>query len=196
MATTLLCALSGFLVPASQRSLVTSPLALASSRTSGAPLLQVDSRVPPDVTAACMWGPGTYDEKEVESNWDAMVSIYGSEELAAKAVTQVRGTVICPLYTNAAGLQTSYEALVSLMGDESKEILAQHPAILTCGEQLRNADKDEVRRLAKIRSVADSIPPEVILGSIAVVSAIVLGRIVMIKFFGAPMVGADAFPMQ
>ena len=192
MATVLLCtALSGFLVPASQRSFVPPPLARAASRTNGL-LLQV----PAEVTAACMWDAGTYSEAEVESNWDAMVEIYGSEELAAKAVTQVRGTVICPLYTDAKGLRTSYDALVALMGDESKEILAQHPAILTCGDDLRNADKDEVRRLAKLRSVADSIPPEVILGSIAVVSGIVLFRIVMIKFFGAPMVGADAFPMS
>lgn len=193
MATLLYTALTGFLVPAAQRPFAPTPLVHATLRTS-AVLLQESSGVPADVTAACMWDPGTYSDAEIEANWNEMVGIYGSEELAKKAVLQVRGTVICPLYTNAAGLRTSYDALVSLMGDESKEILEMHPAILTCGDELRNADKDEVRRLAKVRSIADSIPPEAILGSIALIAGILGYRIVMIKFFGAPMVGADAFP--
>ena len=153
--------------------------------------------VPKAVEEKCMWDAGTYDQAEVEANWDEMVRIYGSEDLAAQAVSQVRGTVICPLYSNPDRLRESYEGLVALMGDaESKEILEMHPAILTCGDEVRNADPDEVRRLAKGRQFADKyITPELLYGSIGAFFLFVGFRVVMIKFFGAPMVGQDAYPM-
>ena len=148
--------------------------------------------VPAAVASACMWDAGTYDEAEVEANWDEIVKIYGSEELAAKAVTQVRGIVMCPLYSNPIRLRESYTALVDLMGDESKEILDMHPAILTCGDEVRNADKDEVRRLAKAREVADKLSPELIIGGIATIVAIGIFKFIQVKSMGGP--GADAFP--
>jgi len=138
--------------------------------------------VPSDVLAACMWDQGTYKDDEVEENWNVLVELYGSQAQASKAVQQVRGTVICPLYTSPALLRESHAALVDTMGDESSEIMAKHPAILTCGDGIRTADPGEVRRLASVREVMDSIPPSAIIGAIVAIVGILIFKIGQIKY--------------
>ena len=110
-------------------------------------------------------------------------------EAAAAAAQQVRGTILCPLYSSPKVLRDSYEALVSNIGEEeAAEILRKNPAVLTCGEGLRDADPDEIRRLASAREVLDKIPPEVLLGVTLLVSAVVVGKIALIKLgYDAPI---------
>jgi hypothetical protein len=53
--------------------------------------------------------------------------------------------------------------------------------VLTCGNDLLAADPGEIRRLAKVREVLDQIPPSVLLGSVLGFSALIFGRIILIK---------------
>jgi hypothetical protein len=142
----------------------------------------VGMALPADVEAATSWETGTYDQQEVEANWDAVVKAYGSQELAAEAVIRLRGSIICPLYASPALIEASLDALKSVIGDEeATEILAKNPAVLTCGDGLRTADPGEIRRLATLRQVLDGIPPSVLLGSIVAASVAILAKIVLIK---------------
>jgi len=112
-----------------------------------------------------------------------MVECYGgSEERAAAACKQVRGSVICPLYASPDLLKTSLAALVDVVGEEEvDEILTKNPAVLTCGEGLRTADPGEIRRLANLRQVLDGIPPSALLGTIVLLAGAILTKIVLIK---------------
>jgi hypothetical protein len=126
---------------------------------------------------------GTYDQGEIEALWDTMVECYGgSEERAAAACKQVRGSVICPLYASPDLLKTSLAALVDVIGEEeADEILTKNPAVLTCGEGLRTADPGEIRRLANLRQVLDGIPPSALLGTIVLFAGVIITKIVLIK---------------
>ena len=142
----------------------------------------VSMALPADVEAATSWESGTYDPKDVEANWDAVVKAYGSQELASEAVIRLRGSIICPLYASPSLIEASLDALKSVIGEEeATEILAKNPAVLTCGDGLRNAEPGEIRRLASLRQVLDSIPPSVLLGTILVASVAILVKIVLIK---------------
>ena len=138
--------------------------------------------LPDDVEAALSWEKGTYDPKDVEDLYEALVEVYGAEDKANTAAKQVRGSVLCPIYANPALLRDSKVALESVLGEEeAKVILKKNPAILTCGNDLYNADPDEIRRLASLREVLDQIPPSVLLGTVLGISAIIGGRILLIK---------------
>lgn len=140
--------------------------------------------VPSEVASCVKWDyeNSPYDPNDVEGLWDALVELYGSEELAITAAKQVRGDVICPLFASPDLLRESYEALVDNLGEtEAREIMAKHPSILTCGPGVRNAEPDEIRRLAAFRQVADQIPPQALLGGVLGISAIIFGKIALIK---------------
>jgi hypothetical protein len=138
--------------------------------------------LPAEVEAATSWDKGTYQDKDVEDNFEALCEVYGSESLATTAAVQVRGAVICPLYASPTLIRESKAALVEVIGaDEASVILTQNPSVLTCGNDLLAADPGEIRRLAKVREVLDQIPPSVLLGSVLGFSALIFGRIILIK---------------
>ena len=90
--------------------------------------------------------------------------------------------MICPIYASPTLLRESAAALVEVLGeDEAAVIMKKNPAVLTCGNDLLKADPDEIRRLAAIREVLDQIPPEVLLAVSIGVTAIIFGRIALIK---------------
>ena len=73
---------------------------------------------------------------------------------------QVRGDVLCPLYCTDELLRESHRCLIENLGEEeAAEIMALNPAVLTCGDGLLAADPEEIRRLAKVRSILDKVPP-------------------------------------
>ena len=138
--------------------------------------------LPEDVEASLSWAKGTYDPKDVEALYEGLIDVYGSEDRAGAAVRQVRGTILCPLYASPTLLKESATALESLLGAEETEvILKKNPSILTCGNDLYSADPDEIRRLANLREKLDQIPPSVLLGVTLGLSAIIFGRIILIK---------------
>ena len=147
--------------------------------------LTMMASVPADVAKSVKWNfeESPYDPAEVEALWDTLVELYNSDaEAAATAAKQVRGDVICPLFASPTLLRESYEALVDNLGEtEAREIMAKHPAILTCGPGIRGAEPDEIRRLATLRNVMDRIPPSALLGVTLALSAAILGKIALIK---------------
>ena len=139
-------------------------------------------RLPDEVSEALPWDDSKYDADDVEALWLVLVEIFGSEERALAATRQVRAQIICPLFANPALLRASRDALVDNLGeDEATLVIAKNPCVLTCGEGLRTADPSEIKRLAEVRKVLDSIPPEALLGSILAVSALLLAKIIAIK---------------
>ena len=138
--------------------------------------------LPPDVQTTVPWAEGTYLQSDVEELWDVLCEVYGSDELAATAAKQVRCSVLCPLYASPAQIRESKVALIEMLGiAEAATIMCKHPAVLTCGSDLRFADPDEIRRLAALRQVLDRIPPEALLASVLGVSAFIGGKIALIQ---------------
>lgn len=156
----------------------TTPMRAVGGRTA----LATMRALPAEVEKANSWDKGTYLETDIEENFEALIELYGSEDRAIAAATQVRGTVICPIYASPTLLRESAAALVEVLGeDEAAVIMKKNPAVLTCGNDLLKADPDEIRRLAAIREVLDQIPPEVLLAVSIGVTAIIFGRIALIK---------------
>lgn len=145
--------------------------------------------LPDDVQEANSWDKGTYKEEDVEENYEALIELYGSVELANAAVKQVRGVVLCPLYASPTLLSDSKSALVEVVGEEEAAvIMKKNPSVLTVGPELANADPDEIRRLANLREFLDQIPPSVLLGVTLGVSAIIGLRILLIQTGNLPYV--------
>ena len=65
--------------------------------------------------------------------------------------------------------------------EDAAEILVKNPAVLTCGEGLRNADRAEIFRLANLRQVLDRIPPQAIWATILVLVVGIGGKILAIQ---------------
>eukprot|EP00966_Prymnesium_polylepis_P001568 36299-Prymnesium_polylepis.1 len=107
-----------------------------------------------------------------ERNWDKLVELYASDELALAACRQ-NAMILSSMFANPELLEESYEALVLAMGgsNEAREIMLKNPSVLTCGAGIANSSADEIRTLANFRNAADSIPPSalwaVLLGSSA-----------------------------
>ena len=72
---------------------------------------------------------------------------YGSEALALQAVQQ-NPTILNPAYTSPPGLVgRSKAALVEVLGEEGAlEVMLQNPAVLQCGESLREQPAGQIRR--------------------------------------------------
>eukprot|EP00900_Chrysochromulina_parva_P001228 jgi/Chrpa1/11105/Chrysochromulina_OHIO_Genome00020691-RA len=139
-------------------------------------------RLPVAISEALPWDESAYAAVEVEALWEAVLKAYGSEDAAAKAVRQVRGQIVCPIFATPALVAASRAALVERMGEEeAKTIMGKHPCVLTCGDGLLTADPDEIRRFAELRRVLDAIPPQALLGTVAAIGAAVLGKIILIK---------------
>ena len=151
--------------------------------------------LPADVEEAISWEKGTYQDGDVEDNFEALVEVYGSEALAGAATKQVRGTVICPIYASPDLLRESKSALIEVLGEEEAAvIMRKNPAVLTCGDDLLKADPDEIKRLANIREVLDQIPPQVLLGVSVGIPAIIFARIALIKAGVMAPVGSSISP--
>ena len=138
--------------------------------------------LPAEVQAANSWDPGTYQEVDVEANWEALCEAYGSEERASAAAQQVRGSVLCPIYSTPNLIRDSKDALVTVLGtDEAAVIMKKNPAVLTCGGDLLTADPDDIRRFANLRETLDKIPPQALLALVLGISAFILGKIALIR---------------
>ena len=72
---------------------------------------------------------------------------YGSEARALQAVQQ-NPTILNPAYTSPPGLVSrSKAALVEVLGEEGAlEVMLQNPAVLQCGESLREQPAGQIRR--------------------------------------------------
>jgi len=128
------------------------------------------------------WQSGVYLDEQVEELWDTVVTFYESESAAANAARQCKFVILCPLYASPQLLRASHAALIEAIGaDEAAEILVKNPAVLTCGEGLRNADRAEIFRLANLRQVLDRIPPQAIWATILVLVVGIGGKILAIQ---------------
>jgi len=128
------------------------------------------------------WQSGTYSDEQVEELWDTVASLYESESAAADAARQCKYVILCPLYASPQLLRASHTALIQNIGEEdAAEILVKNPAVLTCGEGLRNADRAEIFRLANLRQVLDRIPPQAIWATILVLVVGIGGKILAIQ---------------
>jgi hypothetical protein len=151
----------------------------APTRRSRTPMMGI----PASVEECFPWDKNTYSPDDIEELWEAVVEAYGSEGAAEAAVLQVRGQILCPVYITPDMVQESRAALAANLGEEeASEIMAKNPCILTCGESLEVADPAEIRRLAQFRFYFDKIPPAVLLGSVLLISAAVLAKILLIRF--------------
>ena len=97
-----------------------SPLpAIGASMTRRRPSQISLRELPAEVDAALSWEPGTYDPKDVEDLWEGLIGVYESEDAAASAAKQVRGSILCPLYASPTLLQESKAALVEVLGEDA-----------------------------------------------------------------------------
>ena len=138
--------------------------------------------LPAEVEKANSWDRGTYPDADVEELWDALCEVYESEAAAAKAAIQVRGSVLCPIYSSPSMLRDSKAALENVLGaDEAAVIMEKNPAVLTVGSDLVSAEPDEIRRLASLREQLDKIPPSALLAVVLGLSAFIGGKILLIQ---------------
>ena len=97
-----------------------------------------------------------YKPAEIAALWKTLKTVYGSDALARKAVSQ-NNQVLCPLYASPALLSQSHAALVKKLGkEEALDIQLKNPAVLTCGAAgLDASDVGEIRNAANVRQVLD-----------------------------------------
>ena len=122
-------------------------------RVASSPVLFFDTLFPtkaPEVPWA-----SSYKQKDIDALWNTLKQVYGSEAAARKAVKQ-NNQVICPLYATPATMRLAYNSLVKLCGKaDAKEIMANNPAILQCGD-LSGEDPVALRKAAAARVGMDS----------------------------------------
>ena len=152
--------------------------------------------LPPDVAASNPWEKGTYDEKEVEELWETLREVYENDSKASAAAIQVRGTILCPLYSTPNRIRESKAALVDVLGEaEAAVVMSKNPAVLTCGDEIRYADPAEIMRLANLREVLDKIPPSVLLGVTLGISGFIAIKIALVQYDNYQMT-SGGFPMS
>lgn len=103
----------------------------------------------------------TYDKKSLELLWGALLQIYGSVELAEKAVL-ANPQVLNPSYSFCNTMIVSKNVLVDMMGtEEALEVMLKNPAVLQCGPALDTLGPDEIKGFANLRSTFNNIPENV-----------------------------------
>lgn len=139
----------------------------------------LNMKLPPEVATEISDFAALYKANDIEALWKAVRECYGSEEAALQAVRQ-NNAVLSPVYATPALLRRSALLLKQLLGEEdAAKVLRDNPAVLTCGEVLAESDPAEIKRIAAVRRVLDSIPKSGLQGLVAVLVASIAYRLVV-----------------
>jgi len=100
-----------------------------------------------------------YRQVELELLWAALLRCYGSKERALQAV-QANPQIMNPSYTFPNTVLESRRVLGSLMSqEEALEVMLLNPAVLQCGPSLELSGASEIKALASLRSLGNSLLP-------------------------------------
>eukprot|EP00908_Phaeocystis_cordata_P027359 Transcript_9914.p2 GENE.Transcript_9914~~Transcript_9914.p2 ORF type:complete len:368 (-),score=94.44 Transcript_9914:105-1136(-) len=121
----------------------------------------------------------SYPQKDVAALWKAVKTAYGTEADALSAV-RANPQILNPAYTSPPGLVgRSKAALVAVLGEkEALEVMLKNPAVLQCGNSLREQPPAQLRSFANARSAVDRLPagaPAALLGTLSLLLLFVLG---------------------
>lgn len=100
-----------------------------------------------------------YPAKELEFLWGALVKVYGSKDRALAGAT-ANPQILNPSYTFPNTVLESKAQLLRVMSEaEAQEVMAKNPAVLQCGPSLDLFGTDEIRMIAEMRSMGNTMVP-------------------------------------
>ena len=100
-----------------------------------------------------------YPKKDVELLWSALVTVYGSEDMAVQAARD-NPQILNPAYSFCNTILESKKCLTRVMSEEEAlEVMSLNPAVLQCGPTLDPLGKAEIMAFARARSVGNSLLP-------------------------------------
>ena len=115
-------------------------------------------RLPPSMVEVTSNFKKTYEKKQLELLWGALLKCYGSQALAEQAV-YANPQILNPSYSFCNTMIDSKDVLFNMMGkDEALGVMLKNPAVLQCGPSLDTLGPDEIKGFANIRSLGNRIP--------------------------------------
>lgn len=134
------------------------------------------ARLPVEATAIASSFQRSYEVKELELLWAALLKCYGSKGAALAAVEE-NPQVLNPSYSFPNTMLESKRVLRTVMSEaEALEVMTLNPAVLQCGPSLDLFGVDEIKMIAQMRSMGNSMVPLVAALVISVGLAIVTSR--------------------
>mmetsp|Transcript_46749 Transcript_46749/g.77407 ORF Transcript_46749/g.77407 Transcript_46749/m.77407 type:complete len:284 (+) Transcript_46749:38-889(+) len=122
-------------------------------------------RLTPEVSALTQTFKKEYAPRDLEVLWGALIKCYGSKELALQAV-QSNPQIINPSYSFCNTMLESKRVLEGVMtAEEALEVMQLNPAVLQCGPSLDVLGAAEIKGIARLRSLGNTLVPQQLRGA-------------------------------
>lgn len=100
-----------------------------------------------------------YPRLELEYLWGALLKSYGNQDRALAAVRS-NSQILNPSYTFPNTVLESKRVLLTVMSEaEALDVMELNPGVLQCGPSLDMLGADEIRSIARARSMGNSMVP-------------------------------------